>query len=60
MAKPIKQYVYGWKNNAKRQALYGQHCTELARGKMNSVLVQFVGGSKEVVSRWALKEVKHG
>jgi len=50
-----KQYIYGWKNNAKRQALYGQHCTVLARGRMNSVLVEFVDGSKEVVSRRALK-----
>jgi len=51
----IKQYVYGWKNNAKRQALYGRHCMVLARGKMNSVLVEFVDGSREIVSRWALK-----
>ena len=54
----IKQYIYGWKNNAKRQALYGQHCTVLARGKMNSALVEFVDGSKEVVSRNALRRSK--
>lgn len=58
MAKAIKQYVYSWKNNAKRRALYGRRCTVLARGRRNSVLVEFAGGDKEVVSWRALRRQK--
>jgi len=50
-----KQYIYGWKNNAKRRALYGRPCWALAWGKMNSVLVEFEDGNKEVISRRAIK-----
>jgi len=53
----IKQYVYGWKNNAKRQSLYGKKCWALAWGKMNSVLVEFKDGNREIVSRRALRSV---
>lgn len=48
--------VYSWKNNSKRQSLYGRVCKVLAMGKMNSVQVQFEDGSKEVVSKFALKK----
>ena len=48
--------VYSWKNNSKRKSLYGRVCKVLAIGKMNSVQVQFQDGSKEVVSRFALKQ----
>jgi len=50
-----KQYVYGWKNNRKRQALYGKRCRVLARGGMNSALVEFENGQKEIISRNALR-----
>lgn len=50
-----KQYVYSWKNNPKRQALYGRRCRALARGRMNSMLVEFEDGEKEVISRHALR-----
>ena len=52
----IKKYIYGWKNNAKRRTLYGRRCWVLAWGKMNSVLVEFEDGNKEVISRHALKK----
>ncbi len=52
---PIKQYVYSWKNNAKRKTLYGKRCRALAWGKMNSVLVEFENGMREVISRHALR-----
>jgi len=54
-----KQYIYGWKNNAKRRALYGRRCRALARGKMNSVLVEFEDGNREIISRRAIKNLKN-
>jgi len=50
-----KIYIYGWKNNPKRRALYGRRCQALAWGRMNSVLVEFEDGNKEVISRRALR-----
>lgn len=44
-------YIYAWKNNSKRQSLFGRHCRVLARGRMNSALVEFDDGQKEVISR---------
>ena len=50
-------YIYGWKNNAKRQLLYGKRCRALAWGKRNSVLVEFEDGNREIISRRALNSV---
>ncbi|MBA7674067.1 hypothetical protein ES703_82274 [subsurface metagenome] len=50
-----KTYIYSWKNNPRRQALYGKRCRTLAWGRMNSVLVEFEDGNKEVISRHALR-----
>ena len=52
------QYTYRWKNNPKRLELYGKPCRILARGRMNSALVEFAAGNKEVVSRNALRRIK--
>ncbi len=48
-------FVYKWKNNIKRQSLYGRKCQILAHGKKNSVLVEFEDGNKEIISRYALR-----
>jgi len=53
-------YIYKWKNNSKRQSLYGKHCRVLARGKMNSALVEFENGDREVISRNALRRLSTG
>ena len=50
------EYVYRWKNNSKRQSLYGRICQVLARGKMNSALVEFENGQREIISRNALRK----
>jgi len=50
------EYTYVWKNNLKRQSLCGRHCRVLIRGKMNSALVEFENGQKEVISRNALRK----
>ncbi len=48
-------YVYCWGNNAVRQTLKGRRCRVLARGVLNSALVEFEGGERHVVSRNALR-----
>jgi len=53
-----KTYIYGWKNNPKRRGLHGRTCRALKWGKMNSVLVEFDDGQKEVISRNALRKEK--
>lgn len=50
-------YYYAWKNNEKRRTLYGRKCQVLARGKMNSVLIEFENGKREVVSRNSVRKV---
>lgn len=50
-------YVYRWGRYL--PALKGQRCRVLARGKLNTALVEFVEtGVKHVVSRNALRKVK--
>lgn len=48
-------YIYCWRNNAKRATLYGRRCRVLARGAMNSRLVEFEDGQREIVSGNALR-----
>ena len=48
-------YRYAWKNNPKRAQMYGRACRILARGALGSVLVEFEGGQREIVSRRALR-----
>lgn len=51
-------YRYAWRNNEKRQTLYGRCCHVLARGRMNSILIEFTDtGQREVVSRNAVRKV---
>lgn len=48
---------YVWGNNAKRATMKGRACRVIARGRMNSVLIQFLDtGQREIVSRRALRE----
>lgn len=50
-------HTYRWKNNAKRLTMFGRKCVVLARGKMNSVLIRFEDGQREVVSRYAVRRI---
>jgi len=54
----MTKYLYAWANNPKRAAMKGRVCTVIARGKMNSVGVQFWNGQRECVSRFALRKLK--
>lgn len=52
-------YKYCWKNNPKRETLFGRTCIVLHRGIMNSALIQFTdNGQREVVSRNSLRRLK--
>ena len=51
-------YYFAWRNNPKRAQLYHQKCRVLARGAMNSCLVEFENGAREIISRNALRKVK--
>lgn len=48
-------YRYTWANNPKRAELKGRRCRVLARGKLNSALIEFENGQREVVSRRTLR-----
>lgn len=49
-------YRYTWGNNAKRASMKGRLCRVVARGRMNSALVEFGNGQREVISRNALRK----
>lgn len=49
--------IFIWRNNEKRRSLYGKRCHVLARGKMNSALVEFEDGTREIVGRNALRKL---
>lgn len=56
---PELLYVYAWGNNSKRTTLTGRKCRVVARGTMNSCLVEFVDNEqREVVSRRTLRRVQ--
>ncbi len=49
-------YVYRWAKY--RPELKGRTCVVLARGAKNSVMVQWADGTKDIVSRYAVRKVK--
>ena len=54
-----QQYKYSWKNNPKRQTMYGRICIVLVRGIMNSALIKFIDNNQiECVSRNSLRKVE--
>lgn len=53
-ARPV--YTYHFANNEKRLTMKGRACIVLARGTLNSALIEFLdNGEREVVSRNALR-----
>jgi hypothetical protein len=52
-------YVFAWKNGEKWATLYGRRFRVIARGKsMNTVMVEFQDGQREVISRQAMRRVR--
>ena len=52
----MRKYIYCWKNNPKRLMLFNRECQVITRGSMNSALVEFENGQREIISRNALKK----
>jgi len=51
-------HVYAWKNNSKRVELWRRRCRVVARGRMNSILIEFEDGQREITSRYAVRRIK--
>jgi hypothetical protein len=49
------EYVFAWRNNARRAALHGRRCRVLASGSLGTVLVEFENGERVTTSRRALR-----
>lgn len=50
-------YIYTWGNNEKRKTMKGRVCIVLARGRMNSIAIQFIDNSQiEIVSRNSIRK----
>ena len=55
----MQTYIYVWGNNEKRLTLRGRECIVLARGKMNSILIEFTDNrQREIVSRNSIRKPK--
>lgn len=50
-------HYYAWRNNSKRATLYGRHCRIVARGSLNSILVEFENGQREIVSGNSIRRI---
>lgn len=49
-------HIYAWGNNEKRASMKGRRCRIIeAKGSMNSCLIEFENGQREIVSRRALR-----
>lgn len=48
---------YCWRNNEKRATYHGRLCRVVARGTMNSILVEFENGERTVTSRYAVRKI---
>lgn len=55
----LKKYKYYWNWKIKPPGRKGQRCLVLARGKMNSCLVEFEDGYRCITSRNGLRKIKN-
>ena len=52
-------YTYYWDNNPKRKTMKGRLCFVVARGKMNTIMIEFLDNGEQVtVSRYSIRKVK--
>ena len=49
-------WVYVWRIRTRLPERKGQRCRVVARGKLNSCLVEFPDGMRVVTSRWSLRK----
>ena len=50
-------HIYRWGNNPQRKKWKGLRCRQLARGTMNSCLVEFETGVMAIISRNAIRKI---
>jgi hypothetical protein len=48
---------YVWRIKTRLPERKGQRCRVLARGKLNSCLVEFSDGTRVVTSRWSVRKI---
>ena len=48
-------HIFRWRRELGGLDRHGEPCRVLARGRMNSVLVEFADGWRVVTSRWAVR-----
>ena len=53
----MKKFTHTWFWKSKLPERKGQECRVVARGKMNSILVEFKDGYKVVTSRYAVRKI---
>ncbi|MGW8324052.1 MAG: hypothetical protein ACWGNI_00020 [Desulfobacterales bacterium] len=51
------KYIYSWGNNEKRATMKGRKCRVVARGTLNSRMIEFENGQREIVSGNALRKI---
>lgn len=54
----IYDHKYVWGNNQVRAGWRNKKCAVLAHGRMNSIMVEFEDGRKEIVSRYSVRKIK--
>ena len=50
-------HFYAWRNNAKRATMHRRPCRIVARGTMNSIMIEFADGQREIVSRRSVRRL---
>jgi hypothetical protein len=56
--KEANNYPYVWFWRSRLPERKGQPCRVIARGKRNSILVEFQDGYKVITSRYAVRKIK--
>lgn len=51
-------HYFAWGNNAKRATMKDRECRVLVRSVMNSILIEFANGQREVVSRRSVRRIR--
>lgn len=55
MSAPFDRY---WRIRATLPERFGQRCRVLARGTMNSALIEFEDGGRHIVGRWSFRKLQ--
>ena len=54
----MSEYPYYWRVHTRLPERFGQPCRVIARGRMNSALVEFMDGYKVITSRNYMRKIK--